>query len=198
MDIAGSQFQHIAPGSVQVPYHISLPEHWEMKIDPCTGWPFFVDHVHRSTTWDDPRFPTSGHTTLLQPAPGVSSTPVVWGKEVVHSTTHQARQPNGERLQHEPGGLTPSELPADLLQEKLGRIDQVKDKVEGVRQRVKQYTGLKSSTEYVTLEETLMQYMLELDTIETLGSAQVRHARKDVVKSIQLLQEILEARATAL
>ncbi|KAJ8248344.1 hypothetical protein GJAV_G00241000 [Gymnothorax javanicus] len=28
---------------------------WEIKIDPHTGWPFFVDHNNRITTWNDPR-----------------------------------------------------------------------------------------------------------------------------------------------
>uniref|UniRef100_UPI00398F7330 BAG family molecular chaperone regulator 3 isoform X2 n=1 Tax=Pristiophorus japonicus TaxID=55135 RepID=UPI00398F7330 len=33
----------------------ALPPGWEVKIDPQTGWPFFVDHNTRSTTWSDPR-----------------------------------------------------------------------------------------------------------------------------------------------
>lgn len=32
-----------------------LPLGWEIKIDPQTGWPFFVDHNNRTTTWNDPR-----------------------------------------------------------------------------------------------------------------------------------------------
>ncbi|XP_070608702.1 BAG family molecular chaperone regulator 3 isoform X2 [Erythrolamprus reginae] len=32
-----------------------LPPGWEVKIDPQTGWPFFVDHNNRTTTWNDPR-----------------------------------------------------------------------------------------------------------------------------------------------
>lgn len=32
-----------------------LPVGWEVKIDPQTGWPFFVDHNNRATTWNDPR-----------------------------------------------------------------------------------------------------------------------------------------------
>uniref|UniRef100_U3EU80 BAG family molecular chaperone regulator 3-like protein n=1 Tax=Micrurus fulvius TaxID=8637 RepID=U3EU80_MICFL len=32
-----------------------LPPGWEVKIDPQTGWPFFVDHNSRTTTWNDPR-----------------------------------------------------------------------------------------------------------------------------------------------
>ncbi|KAM4703921.1 BAG family molecular chaperone regulator 3 [Rhinophrynus dorsalis] len=32
-----------------------LPPGWEIKLDPQTGWPFFVDHNNRTTTWSDPR-----------------------------------------------------------------------------------------------------------------------------------------------
>ena len=31
-------------------------------MDPVTGWPFFVDHGSRRTTWDDPRY-CEGHTS---------------------------------------------------------------------------------------------------------------------------------------
>ena len=34
-----------------------LPAYWEMKMDPFTQWPFFVDHPNRRTTWLDPRYP---------------------------------------------------------------------------------------------------------------------------------------------
>ena len=34
----------------------SLPPNWEMKKDPRTGWPFFVDHTSQTTTWNDPRW----------------------------------------------------------------------------------------------------------------------------------------------
>ena len=33
----------------------SLPEHWEMRIDPRTGLPYYLNHVDQFTTWDDPR-----------------------------------------------------------------------------------------------------------------------------------------------
>jgi len=32
-----------------------LPEGWEMLYDTGTGWPYFVDHNTRRTTWQDPR-----------------------------------------------------------------------------------------------------------------------------------------------
>ncbi|XP_069823839.1 BAG family molecular chaperone regulator 3 [Dendropsophus ebraccatus] len=41
--------------SSSLPATEPLPPGWEMKLDPHTGWPFFVDHNNRSTTWSDPR-----------------------------------------------------------------------------------------------------------------------------------------------
>ena len=37
-------------------YRAPLPTNWEMKMDPISGWPFFVDHFNRRTTREDPRF----------------------------------------------------------------------------------------------------------------------------------------------
>lgn len=35
---------------------VPLPLNWQMKMDPITGWPFFVDHIQRHSTWLDPRY----------------------------------------------------------------------------------------------------------------------------------------------
>lgn len=53
-----------------------LPLGWEVKIDPQTGWPFFVDHNNRTTTWNDPRHDTKkvrkgSVTKLAQPDEGL-------------------------------------------------------------------------------------------------------------------------------
>jgi len=32
-----------------------LPPGWEMIFDKNTGWPYFVDHNTRQTSWEDPR-----------------------------------------------------------------------------------------------------------------------------------------------
>ena len=32
-----------------------LPPGWEMIFDHATGWPYFVDHNTKTTTWEDPR-----------------------------------------------------------------------------------------------------------------------------------------------
>ncbi|XP_041467626.1 BAG family molecular chaperone regulator 3-like isoform X1 [Lytechinus variegatus] len=40
-----------------------LPANWEMLTDPGTGWPFFVNHAARATTWEDPRDEKGVNTT---------------------------------------------------------------------------------------------------------------------------------------
>ncbi|XP_006879958.1 PREDICTED: BAG family molecular chaperone regulator 3 [Elephantulus edwardii] len=49
-----------------------LPPGWEIKIDPQTGWPFFVDHNNRTTTWNDPRVPPEGPKETPSSANGPS------------------------------------------------------------------------------------------------------------------------------
>ncbi|XP_072828091.1 BAG family molecular chaperone regulator 3 isoform X1 [Vicugna pacos] len=49
-----------------------LPPGWEIKIDPQTGWPFFVDHNSRTTTWNDPRVPPEGPKETSSSANGPS------------------------------------------------------------------------------------------------------------------------------
>ncbi|XP_045423842.1 BAG family molecular chaperone regulator 3 isoform X1 [Lemur catta] len=49
-----------------------LPPGWEIKIDPQTGWPFFVDHNSRTTTWNDPRVPPEGPKETASSANGPS------------------------------------------------------------------------------------------------------------------------------
>uniref|UniRef100_A0A4X2L261 BAG cochaperone 3 n=1 Tax=Vombatus ursinus TaxID=29139 RepID=A0A4X2L261_VOMUR len=44
-----------------------LPPGWEIKIDPQTVWPFFVDH-NRTTTWNDPPNRPSEESPKLPPA----------------------------------------------------------------------------------------------------------------------------------
>lgn len=57
-----------------------LPPGWEIKIDPQTGWPFFVDHNSRTTTWNDPRVPPEGpKVSRARPAPRPAAPSAVSG-----------------------------------------------------------------------------------------------------------------------
>ncbi|XP_077350828.1 BAG family molecular chaperone regulator 3 [Festucalex cinctus] len=67
-----------------------LPLGWEVKIDPQTGWPFFVDHNNRTTTWNDPRHDTkkvrevSPNGPSSPPEPSPEETQKTFVKEMKH------------------------------------------------------------------------------------------------------------------
>lgn len=46
------------------PSQDSLPVHWEMRIDPRTGLPYYLNHQEQFTTWDDPRLVDSPRSML--------------------------------------------------------------------------------------------------------------------------------------
>ncbi|XP_067857320.1 BAG family molecular chaperone regulator 4 [Heptranchias perlo] len=50
----------------------SLPRGWEMKRDPHSGWPYYIDHNTGTTTWDDPRLRSGLHKQEM-PYPGYAS-----------------------------------------------------------------------------------------------------------------------------
>uniref|UniRef100_UPI00398ED216 BAG family molecular chaperone regulator 4 n=1 Tax=Pristiophorus japonicus TaxID=55135 RepID=UPI00398ED216 len=49
-----------------------LPRGWEMKRDPHSGWPYYIDHNTGTTTWDDPRLRSGLHKQEM-PYPGYAS-----------------------------------------------------------------------------------------------------------------------------
>ncbi|KAM4730140.1 BAG family molecular chaperone regulator 3 [Anableps anableps] len=72
-----------------------LPLGWEVKIDPHTGWPFFVDHNNRTTTWNDPRHDTRKIREVSANGPSVSaeSSPVEPLKTFVREMKHPILRP---------------------------------------------------------------------------------------------------------
>lgn len=67
-----------------------LPLGWEVKIDPHTGWPFFVDHNNRTTTWNDPRHDhkknreVSANGPNIPPEPSPQETQKTFVREMKH------------------------------------------------------------------------------------------------------------------
>ncbi|MBN3280208.1 BAG3 regulator, partial [Polyodon spathula] len=57
---------------VQMATNDPLPPGWEIKIDPQTRWPFFVDHNNRTTTWNDPRHDLKEERQLSSNGPSLS------------------------------------------------------------------------------------------------------------------------------
>ncbi|NP_001139856.1 BAG family molecular chaperone regulator 3 [Salmo salar] len=76
-----------------------LPPGWEIKIDPQTGWPFFVDHINRTTSWNDPRHDVKKVSQLSQngpsvpPEPSPQEMPKAFVKDMKHPTLRQGYIP---------------------------------------------------------------------------------------------------------
>ncbi|XP_056147616.1 BAG family molecular chaperone regulator 3 [Lampris incognitus] len=75
-----------------------LPLGWEIKIDPQTGWPFFVDHNNRTTTWNDPRHDVkistlSQNGPSIPPDPNPQETQKTFVREMKHPTLRQGYVP---------------------------------------------------------------------------------------------------------
>ena len=79
----------------------ALPANWEVKMDPISGWPFFVDHLNRRTTWHDPRFfSTCRPSALADYYPYHSFLPPTWEQET--SDFFRPRPPRGKPRPREP------------------------------------------------------------------------------------------------
>ncbi|XP_008825526.1 BAG family molecular chaperone regulator 3 [Nannospalax galili] len=116
-----------------------LPPGWEIKIDPQTGWPFFVDHNSRTTTWNDPRVslegpketPSSangpsregsrllpareGHPVYPQLRPGYIPIPVLHeGSENRQQPFHAYAQPGPQRFRTEAAAAAPQRSQSPL------------------------------------------------------------------------------------
>ncbi|XP_054654479.1 BAG family molecular chaperone regulator 3 [Dunckerocampus dactyliophorus] len=70
-----------------------LPLGWEVKIDPQTGWPFFVDHNNRTTTWNDPRHDTKKVREVSTNGPCMDQSPQETQKSFVKEMKHPILRP---------------------------------------------------------------------------------------------------------
>ncbi|KAK6960095.1 BAG domain-containing protein Samui [Biomphalaria glabrata] len=52
--MADRQYNSMPYSQSQLPNE-PLPAGWEMRYDQNSGWPYFIDHNTRNTTWQDPR-----------------------------------------------------------------------------------------------------------------------------------------------
>ncbi|XP_077990797.1 uncharacterized protein LOC144445117 [Glandiceps talaboti] len=336
---ANSRFRPTTPDP-----HNPLPQGWEMLYDTQTGWPFFVDHNTRRTTWQDPRRsrpsassfdspfgrqspfggesvfigrqhphdypdeyywderpaqrPTTGSPRLPRGNNGKQSGPRVnWSPNIsprnnhmgasgvdrprernipieilgepktqsprryVSTKTHRiGGDPHRQEVEHQhqrfkqqqrsmaeeegAGGnsysvddhteersipikveksssRTPKQsprqqthtetpksgtasmdanastrTPENQIIPQLVEIDKIMRDTSVLQQRVDAFQGTKSDKEYLQLEEFLTRNLLKLDNIESNGNEEVRHFRRNTVRSVQNAIELLEQKVS--
>ena len=90
-----------------------LPPGWEIKTDPRSGWPYFIDHNNRTTTWNDPRQNTLfQHQQPFQQSPPfqpfhqpLSPMQQHFKQPQQRERTHQQEFQQSQQ-QHQPGDIT--------------------------------------------------------------------------------------------
>lgn len=101
---------------------------------------------------------------------------------------------------------TTSKKPQQQQQEKVDHrvtkalqdIDKVSTQLDALAAEVEAYSGTRKEKAYLKLEDTLTKKLLELDSVtagDAPGADVVRTNRKQVVKRVQQLLDLLESKA---
>ncbi|CAH8468494.1 unnamed protein product [Schistosoma turkestanicum] len=76
------------------------------------------------------------------------------------------------------------------------KIADIMSKAHSLQPKIDSFDGTAQSKEYLQLMENLDQLILSLDTLKSDGNEDVRSMRRDAIKEIQQLIEMLEYRAS--
>jgi hypothetical protein len=194
-----------------------LPEGWEERVDPRTGWTYFLNHNTKTTQWEDPRSEQSerGSESLNQAqSDGVTRVPI----------THKSSQNNNDRLQDGPrrspvmskrarssapdsnslnvgeAGVKPrsnSHSPSPNPLTPLQTIASIKQDAERLHSDIEAFKETKDSKAYKYMEEMMTRYLCKLDTVDSCGDENIRASRKETIRYIQQCLDQLELKAMA-
>ena len=91
-------------------------------------------------------------------------------------------------------GRSPSPAPPNLTP--LEVIQLIVDEVEERKPVVESFSGPKSDKTYVVQEEMLTRLLIKLDRIDSQGQDEIRKARREAVRAVQALLDMLESKVT--
>lgn len=91
-------------------------------------------------------------------------------------------------------GRSPSPAPPNLTP--LEVIQLIVDEVEERKPVVESFSGPKSDKTYVVQEEMLTRLLIKLDRIDSHGQDEIRKARREAVRAVQALLDLLESKVT--
>nr|CDS26401.1 BAG family molecular chaperone regulator 4 [Hymenolepis microstoma] len=199
---------------MSAPYVDPIPEGWEMRLDDASQTYYFIDHKNQKTQWQHPinnlvYRPTEVHTR--GGLNGNGSTPISVNRQSATKSPHveNCRSQFNPTLASEqkttipvskPAGETGTELPEPSVSKKndndFDRISRVLEKAKPITDEVHAFNGVPGDKNYLRLMECLDVLILELDGIGVDGLDEVRTARRNAVKQLQMVLEMLEFRGS--
>ncbi|CAH8824573.1 unnamed protein product [Trichobilharzia szidati] len=154
----------------------SLPPGWEMRFDPRTERWYFVDHNTRSTQWEHP---VTNKAYSPQPTRNVN---------INNNNNNNNNNSNGEQ-----------DCEQQVTNAKISNcesiITDVISKARALQPEINRFEGSPQSKEYRCLMESMEQMILNLDALNMDGNEDYRSMRRDAVKEIQQLIEMLDYRS---
>ncbi|XP_075071644.1 BAG family molecular chaperone regulator 3 isoform X2 [Mixophyes fleayi] len=146
------------------------------------------------TTW--PVQPTSPTTVPVQSTfiqEEIRASPQMVEKEEKQAPSHVEETPISKESipQREPVVTEPQEKHHGVIQ-----VERILDRVQALQEAVANLQDSKNEKKYLMLEEYLTKELLALDSVDPEGRADVRQARRDGVRKVQNILEILEQKAT--
>jgi hypothetical protein len=79
----------------------------------------------------------------------------------------------------------------------VAKLDKIKEEVDSLMEKIKNFSGTKQDKEYLYLDEMLTRHLIALDGIEPEGQPEIRHLRKESIKSVNLCLSLLDERCAA-
>lgn len=113
---------------------------------------------------------------------------------VQRSTTPQRQMPPNPQPQQappQPEQAVPAKQKA--IEDSITKIQKIQASVLGLMSRVEEYDGT-NRKEYSFLDEMLTQNLLKLDDIDAEGKENIKNARREAIKCINSLIQLLEAK----
>lgn len=171
----------------------SLPSPWEKRIDPKTGWPYYLNHDTQTTQWQEPNLTTSDLSSQHSTTNGSVNIPVSVGG----SGINRDRSPSGGLTASPHIRKASSVSSSNNSSSQQEVIAQIRQEAEQFHSKIESFTGVNSSKDYKYLEEMMERNLCKLDNIEANGDETIRNQRKDTVRYITQCLDQLELKALA-
>ncbi|CAH8631061.1 unnamed protein product [Heterobilharzia americana] len=189
-----------------------LPPGWSVGYDSVTGFPYFIDHINKSTTWEDPRksknqvHPITSSSTSSntnnhhhQFEREQQSSPNCSDKKYHENTsTTNETQPSSSSsipIKSEHAECHDSNETAQLL-DPMSLIEHAQSELEELKAKIIDYFPTCKDKAYLLFEDKLEKLTLRLDNIDSAGDSAIRNKRREVILSIQSVLNSLEDKLT--
>lgn len=120
--------------------------------------------------------------------------PTFIATETARPTSNQNVNPHAENYENV-AATQNSSSSSSVNNDPISKIQNIQREVLSLMDKVEHFKGnSKKDREYVYLDEMLTQNLLKLDNIDSEGSENIKHARREAIKCINKCIEVLEAK----